>query len=145
MKTKKSYSYTLFLSILVMALFYACKKENNNGVPIVPVDIYIYTSNPSFINLNAVGGWVYITGGARGILVYRKSISEFMAYDRNCTYNSNDPCAIVYVDSSNIIATDTCCNSMFSMVDGTVLQAPAGLPLKTYYTTFDGNVLHIYN
>ena len=145
MKRNKLYSLTVGLSVLMTILFFACKKENDNGVPIVPVDIYIYTSNPSFINLNAVGGWVYITGGARGILVYRKSISEFMAYDRNCTYNSNDPCAIVYVDSSNIIATDTCCNSMFSMGDGTVLQAPAGLPLKTYYTTFDGNVIHIYN
>lgn len=145
MKRKKQYSHILLLAIIAMGLLYACKKENDNGVPIVPVDIYIYTSNPSFINLNAVGGWVYITGGARGILVYRKSISEFMAYDRNCTYNSDDPCAVVYVDLSNIIATDTCCNSMFSMVDGTVLQAPAGLPLKTYYTSFDGNVLHIYN
>lgn len=144
MKTKNSFALLLLLSILLISGFYACKK-NDDSVPIVPVDIYIYTSNPSFINLNAVGGWVYITGGARGILVYRKSISDFMAYDRNCTYNSNDACAVVYVDSSNIIATDTCCNSQFSIVDGTVLQAPAGLPLKTYSTTFDGNVLHIYN
>lgn len=145
MKRKNTYSFALLLAILSITLLYACKKDKDNGIPIVPVDIYIYTSDPSFINLNAVGGWVYISGGARGILVYRKSISEFMAYDRNCTYNSSDPCAVVYVDSSNIIATDTCCNSMFSMVDGTVLQAPAGLPLKAYYTTFNGTVLHIYN
>lgn len=133
----------LFAATTVLT-FDGCKKEDN-GVPIVPVDIYIYTSNPSFINLNAVGGWVYVTGGVRGILVYRKSISEFMAFDRNCTYNSNDACAVVYVDSSNIIATDTCCHSQFSIYDGSVLQAPAGAPLKTYYTTFDGNVIHIYN
>ncbi len=144
MKRKKLLAYSLVFSILIVSLFYACKKDDT-GVPIVAVDIYIYTSNPSFINLNAVGGWVYITGGVRGILVYRKSISEFMAYDRNCTYNSSDPCAVVYVDSSNIIATDTCCNSQFSIYDGTVLQAPAGVPLKAYNTTFDGNVLHIYN
>lgn len=145
MKKKTLYLSVLLLSTFVMTLFYACKKDEPNGVPIVSVDIYIYTTSPSFINLNAVGGWDYITGGVRGILVYRKSISEFMAYDRNCTYNSNDACAIVYVDASNIIATDTCCNSKFSIVDGTVLQAPAGMPLKTYNTTFDGSVLHIYN
>ena len=70
-----------------------------------------------------------------------------MAYDRNCTYHSSDPapCATVYVDSSNIIAVDSCCHSQFSMYDGTVLQTPATLPLKSYHTTFDGNVLHIYN
>ena len=145
MKRKKLFTISLTLFILMAILFYGCKKGDDNGVPIVDVDIYIYTSNPSFINLNAVGGWVYITGGVRGILVYRQSISDFKAYDRNCTYNSNDACAIVYVDASNIIATDTCCNSQFSIYDGSVLQAPAGVPLKTYNTTFDGNVLHIYN
>lgn len=134
-----------FLLLIIVIGFYSCRKENENGVPNTAVDLYLYTSNPSFVNLNAVGGWVYINGGVRGILVYRKSISEFMAYDRNCTYQSNDVCATVYVDSSNIIATDTCCNSQFSIYDGTVLQAPAGMPLKAYNTTFDGTVLHIYN
>lgn len=145
MKRKTFYSAALLCCIVITTLFYSCRKDDANGVPIVSVDIYLYTTNPSFINLNAVGGWVYITGGVRGILVYRKSISEFMAYDRNCTYNSNDACAIVYVDATNIIATDTCCNSQFSIVDGSVLQSPAGMPLKAYNTTYDGNVLHIYN
>lgn len=122
-----------------------CKKDNPNTVPNKAVDIYLYTNNPSFINLNATGGWVYITGGVRGILVYRKSPSDFMAYDRNCTYQSSDACATVIVDATNIIATDTCCHSKFSIFDGSVTQGPAGLPLKAYSTTFDGNVLHIYN
>jgi len=110
-----------------------------------PVDIYIYTSEPSFVNLTAVGGWVYVNGGNRGILVYRKSSSEFMAYDRNCTFQSSNACATIYVDASNIIAVDTCCHSEFSIYDGSVLQTPASLPLKAYNTTFDGNALHIYN
>jgi nitrite reductase/ring-hydroxylating ferredoxin subunit len=142
---KPLFKITLATLLLFLLGFYACKKDKNNAIPNVSVDIYIYTSNPSFINLNAVGGWVYVNGGVRGILVYRKSISEFVAYERNCTYHSDDVTAIVYVDNTNIIATDTTCHSQFSMYDGTVLQAPAGLPLKTYYTTFDGSVLHIYN
>lgn len=139
---KSFLSLTAFLILLSIG---GCKKDVDNGVPITPVDIYLYTNNPSFLNLNGVGGWVYITGGVRGILVYRKSPSEFMAYDRNCTYQSSDPCATVVVDATNILATDTCCHSKFSMYDGSVTQAPAGLPLKTYNTTYDGNVLHIYN
>jgi nitrite reductase/ring-hydroxylating ferredoxin subunit len=138
----------LFLSLtafLILLSLGGCKKDGDNGVPITPVDIYLYTNNPSFVNLNGVGGWVYITGGVRGILVYRKSPSEFMAYDRNCTYQSSDACATVVVDATNILATDTCCHSKFSMYDGSVTQAPAGLPLKAYNTTYDGNVLHIYN
>ncbi|MGZ4156590.1 MAG: hypothetical protein ACXVED_05495, partial [Bacteroidia bacterium] len=123
MKTFLKLSAAIIL--LFLSGFWSCKKDSNNTVPIVAVDIYIYTSNPSFINLNPVGGWVYITGGVRGILVYRKSISEFMAYDRNCTYHSNDLCATIVVDNTNIIAVDTCCHSKFSIYDGTVLQGPA--------------------
>lgn len=136
----------LFLLIFITGIFViSCKKENDNGVPIIAVDIYLYTNNPSFIDLYVIGGWAYIDGGVRGILVYRKSQTEFMAYDRNCTYQSSDPCATVFVDATNILATDTCCHSKFSMYDGSVTQAPAGLPLKAYQTTYDGNVLHIFN
>nr|MBA3705846.1 hypothetical protein [Bacteroidota bacterium] len=67
------------------------------------------------------------------------------AYDRNCTYQSNDACATVWVEANNIMAADTCCHSKFSIFDGNVTQGPAGIPLKAYNTTFDGNVLHIYN
>ena len=61
MKKKTVYTSVLIASILAMTFFYACKKDKDNGVPAVSVDIYIYTSNPSFIDLNAVGGWTYIT------------------------------------------------------------------------------------
>lgn len=140
----KPISY-IILSLLFFLATGSCKKNNDNLIQNVSVDIYIYSNNPSFINLNAIGGWVYITGGVRGILVYRKTNTEFMAYDRNCTYQSGDACAIIFVDPSNIIATDSCCHSQFSLYDGSVLHAPASLPLKAYATTYDGNVLHIYN
>jgi nitrite reductase/ring-hydroxylating ferredoxin subunit len=105
----------------------------------------MYTNNPSFVDVSVVGGWVYITGGVRGILLYRKSNTEFMAYDRNCTYQSSQTCATVYVDATNIQAVDTCCHSRFSIYDGSVYQGPAVLPLKAYRTTYDGNVLHVFN
>jgi len=134
---------TLPLFIIVYAL--SCKKQQDNGVPLTNVDIYLYSSNPSFIDLNAVGGHTYITGGVRGILLYRKSSTEFMAYDRNCTYQSSQPCATVVVDATQILAVDTCCHSKFSLYDGSVTNGPASAPLKAYNTTFDGTVLHIYN
>ncbi len=136
---------TLILFLFGGTLLNCCKKEDDNYIPVVAVDIYLQINNPSNFNIQTTGGWIYINGGVRGILVYRKTSTEFMAYDRNCTYQSNDPCATVIVDNSNIIATDTCCNSKFSLYDGSVVQSPAGLPLKTYNTTFDGSILHIYN
>ncbi|MCW3103644.1 MAG: hypothetical protein JWO09_2084 [Bacteroidetes bacterium] len=135
----------LFYLLLLAFLANSCRKDNNNYIESVPVDIYLYTNNPSFVNVSVVGGWVYITGGVRGILVYRKSNTEFMAYDRNCTYQPSEPCATVVVDNTSIVAVDTCCHSRFSIYDGSVFQGPAAAPLKAYNTTFDGSVLHIYN
>ena len=78
------------LSLIFLAVFVSipsCKKDNaNNPIPDTTVDVYIYISNPSYLSLTAIGGWAYVSGGVRGLLVYRKSNSEFMAYDRNCTY-----------------------------------------------------------
>lgn len=125
----------------------SCKKQQTtSSVPLANVDINLYINTPTYINLNATGGWLYITGGVRGILVYRASSSEFKAYDRNCTYQPSNPCSTVKVDNSNIIIRDSsCCNSAFSIVDGSVIQGPAVLPLKAYNTSFDGNILHIFN
>ncbi len=139
-------SFLSFAFLVIIICIGSCKKDNtNNGIPITQVDIYLYTNNPSFVNLNAIGGWVYVAGGVRGILIYRKSTTEFMTYDRNCTYQSSQPCATVIVDATNILAKDTCCHSKFSIYDGSVTQGPAVIPLKAYNNTFDGNVLHIYN
>ena len=133
--------FIFLLTIILVNL--NCKKQQE-VVPNVSVNIYLSASDPNFINLNAVGGSAYITGGARGIIVYRKSSTEFMAYDRNCTYMPTNPCARVDIDKSTIMATDSCCGSKFLLTDGTVAKGPATIPLKSYRTDFDGNVLHIY-
>jgi nitrite reductase/ring-hydroxylating ferredoxin subunit len=130
--------------IPLLLLITSCKKDDT-GIPYVRVDIYIYTTDPNFVNLNAVGGWVYITGGSRGIIVYRSSNTEFKAYDRHCPYKPEDACGRVEVDSSNIQVVDPCCGSKFLLPDGGVTQGPAGMPLKSYGTSFDGSVLHIYD
>lgn len=125
---------------------FSCKKEGEQKyVPNVYVDIYMYASDPGFVALNAVGGWLYANGGVKGIIVYRKSNTEFMAYDRNCTYQSSNACSKADVDSSNLIIKDACCGSEFLITDGTVLTSPATLPLKQYQTSFDGTTLHIFN
>lgn len=130
--------------LMLMFSLSSCKKENN-GIPYVVVDLYVYTTDPNFVNLNAVGGWVYITGGSRGILVYRSSNTDFMAYERHCPFEPDNTCGRVEVDSSNIIIKDPCCGSEFLITDGLVTKGPASLALTRYQTSFDGSVLHIYN
>ena len=130
--------------ILMGMILFSCKKESDT-IPLVEVNLVIYPNDPQYINLQIVSGWEYITGGSRGLLVYRYGQDEFRAYDRHCTYNPLDECGKVEVDSSNIIVTDLCCGSEFSIIDGIVIKEPAVVPLKQYQTTFDGNALRIFN
>ncbi|MBP9159918.1 MAG: hypothetical protein WAT41_03320 [Flavobacteriales bacterium] len=133
------------LSMSALFLLGGCKKENNIGVPLTNVDININVNLPEYVDLTATGGWVYITGGSQGIIVYRNGPDQFTAMDRHCTYQPENLCK-VYVDDSQVIARDTiCCGSAFLMLDGSVTEGPAALGLKLYHTTFNGTTLHIFN
>jgi nitrite reductase/ring-hydroxylating ferredoxin subunit len=131
----------LFLALTITS----CKPGNPNGVPYVPVNLQLTVSNPEFAPLLAVGGWLYIGGGSRGIIVYRYSPDEFRAYDRHCTFQIEENCRIS-MDNSDIKAVDTeCCGSKFLIVDGAPIDGPAAIALLAYNTQFDGNTLLIYN
>lgn len=131
--------------ITILILFLGCTKEEDQNIPLVRVDTTIYTNNPSFNAISVPGTWTYINGGSRGIIIYRVSNEEFKAYDRHCTYDSGNSCALVSVDGTNITGVDDCCGSTFILTDGSVTQGPASLPLKQYQTSFDGAVLRIFN
>lgn len=136
----------LFLSfaLAIVVLSSSCKKEPQ-GVPYTYVNATIYTSDPQYVQLQSIGGWLYLTGGYRGLLVYRKSQTEFMAYDRACPYKPEDSNELLKVDTSNIIVTDSHCGSKFLITDGSTLQGPSSLPMKAYATSFDGATLRIAN
>jgi nitrite reductase/ring-hydroxylating ferredoxin subunit len=133
------------LYLLFIIIFSSCSKNDNSNIPLVPVNLNLHINDPAYINITVPGGWIYINGGSRGIIVYRLSNDEFNAYDRHCTYDSSNSCALVSVDISNITGLDDCCGSKFILTDGSVTQGPASLPLKQYNTSFNGSVLSIFN
>jgi nitrite reductase/ring-hydroxylating ferredoxin subunit len=135
----------LLLSCLAVALVAGCKKENTSGVPFAGVDITINVNNPSYSDIQVPGGWLYLTGGSLGIIVYRKTLDEFVALDRHCPYLPGDLCRVI-VDESEVIARDTtCCQSAFLIMDGSVTEGPASIGLQQYQTSFNGTLLRIYN
>ncbi|MCB0795502.1 MAG: hypothetical protein KDB88_12260 [Flavobacteriales bacterium] len=126
-------------------LAYGCRRSEPGGTPATLVDIQINVNNPAYNDLAVPGGWLYLTGGSRGIIVYRNSAEQFTAMDRHCPYQPQDFCR-VSVDSSQVIARDSeCCGSRFLIVDGSVTQGPAALGLTQYNTTFNGTTLRIFN
>lgn len=138
-KGKKLLIMFLFLS------FITCNKDSNSNIPFVPVNIVMQTTDPQFIGLNAVNSWIYLIGGSRGIIVFKVSNNQFRAFDRHCTFQPQNTCALVSVETNNISGLDDCCGSRFLITDGSVLNGPAILPLKEYSTSFDGATLRIFN
>ena len=129
----------LFTALLILG----CENEVDN-FPQVDVNLNLYINNPEFFNIETPGGWIYLNGGVAGILLYRKNLDEFIAYDRASTYDPVADCAIT-VDSDNIILKDPCSESEFLITDGSVIQGPASQALKRYNTNFYGNNLSIFN
>lgn len=129
--------------LLIALLLLSCENEVEN-FPQVDVNLNLYINNPEFFNIETPGGWIYLNGGVAGILLYRKNLDEFIAYDRASTYDPIADCAIT-VDSDNIILKDPCSESQFLITDGSVIQGPASQALKRYNTNFYGNNLSIFN
>jgi len=138
---KKSSFYLILLSVLL-----GCRK-NNEQVPNVSVNEYINLSLPSYSNLNAVNNWIYYPAGVKGIIIFRKSTNEFVAYERACTYDPNTSGAVVIMQTNDIDAKDTICGSKFFIYDGSIVNGPASRPLQQYRCTYNisANQLHIYN
>lgn len=136
-----------FFILILLAVGVSCKKNSpQDNAPYVPVDVNINLTLPQYQMLIAPGGWAYAQGGIKGIIVYRRSSTEFVAFDRNCTYNETNSCGSASVDSSNVLINCSCDGSVYNIYDGSVTQGPATLPLRTYNADYDGNnTVHVYN
>lgn len=139
----------IILLVLICVLAVACKKKaqrvQDNGVPYTPINIVIYPNDPLNFKIQTPGGWMYFSGGAGGLIVYRKTTSEFVVLDRTSTYLPDDYGARVKVQSDAFTCKDTISGSKWQIVDGVVMEGPATLPLRLYNNTYDGNALRITN
>lgn len=142
-------SRLLLSALFALLLILACRKDGStDNIPNVAVEIYIPLSLPEFTALNSIGNYVLVSGGYRGIIVFRKSLTEFAAYERACPFDPTAAGSLVEPDSGNVSGVDRKCGSEFLFYDGSVLNGPATRPLKQYRCDFDGNSpgsLHIYN
>ena len=137
---------TVFFVALAAIFVISCnsKPENPNS-PEVNINFIIYPNTLEYQELNAVGGWMYVTAPlpSYGIIIYRYNIDEFRAYER---LSPNDPYACpdnrLYVDLPYVV--DSCLNYKYSILDGSIIEG-SGYPLIQYFTQFDGSALRVYN
>jgi len=139
--------YSYLSVILLFLLFVAgCKKEDPQPqIPEVYVNFFINPNSTEYLELNAPGGWVYVTGGYRGILLYRLTMSEFLAFERTCPYDPEHSGARVEVEESGATCVCPVCSSKYILLDGSPFEGPSPYLMKQYRTTYDGTLLYVYN
>ena len=136
---------SIFIFICITVFIYGCKKDNKNNAPYV--DFYIDLTSIQYSALNHNGGYMYLTGGFQGILVYRLTEDTYYAYDRQCTLKS-DTCHPLIIDNTGFYAFDTKCKSKYLIIDGygAPQSGPSKVPLIHYQAIYDGvKNLHITN
>jgi hypothetical protein len=142
----KNKSFGVIFIFLIFTSLWHCKTAKD-PIPNVYVNFEIYLGDANYNALQTIGNYVYVTGGVKGILLYRKSADEITAFERACPYDPD--CGKVYVDASGFTASDKdCCHSEFLLLmDGAVSKGPAQFPLKIYSSQFNmnTNVLKVTN
>lgn len=163
MKTKRLH---LLILLILLPFLQACHEypENPNR-PVLPYPITIYPNTQQYYELNFVGNWLYITSEiestSRGIIVYRQSANEFLAYDR-LPPNEPDACTDIYGNTTRMVVdfpfvVDRCNNAYYNILNGQIIVATPDkipnfptdgtvvYPLIQYHTTYDGVKLTISN
>lgn len=157
----------VLLILFVTVAFHGCGKYPVNPYyPNAYINITINLNQVAYYDLRTVSGYVYLTSDpmstSRGIIVYRKTMDEFVAYDRlppnepnACTDNQGNTTRLV-VESPFVV--DHCNNAYYNILNGDIIineeygMTPAFptdnvpvYPLIQYHTVFDGTELRIYN
>lgn len=136
---------SILLTLLLLGAFFSCDKDDKERVPNIYTNFMIDIGTGQYTELQLIGGWVYVTGGYRGIILYRNTLEEIVALDRTSTYKPETLGIQVVVEPGNLIAADTVNGMKYLLMDGSVIEGPVSTPLKRYRTSFDGTTLHVYN
>jgi len=137
----------IFVSTLALILIFSqsCDPDTSDDpIPYVPFqDVVINLTLPSNIGLASDGGYMYVNGGVRGLIIYRKTSTSYIAYERNCTYHPNEAGSTVDLQPQFQRMYDSFCGSAFRFEDGRPIEGPATRNLQQYQTTLSGTTLTI--
>ena len=144
-KNKAMKINTLLIVAALLAGLTSCGGDHLCYTPIGPTNFSIEPNSASYSNLNHVGGYLYLTGGHRGVVVVRTGLDEFVAYERTCP-NDSTTAVEISADYGEAILECPECHSLFSVyADGAPMNGNVSpCPLYKYSTTYDGRDLWVY-
>lgn len=149
---KKTFSIISFFILLTFSLLNinSCNTQDTvSCFPNAPVNVSINLNLPGYFNLNQTGGWIYLniegSTGTRGLIVVRRSDTQFQVYDRNAPHICPDNNTTLEVkDNLSIICPKD--NATWLLLTGNP-TAVANIPPKTYPYNYNPSTkdLNIYN
>ncbi len=138
----------LSATFIILLLILGCGKDKQPQIPYRYVSLQLYPNSLDYIS---VGGYLVkdnvgdIPVGYKGIIIYRPLPDEFVVFERCCPYDPEAAGARVVVDAGGSTCTDPVCNSKFILYNGSPYEGPSPFSLMQYHTSYDGEVLQIYN
>lgn len=159
---KKNILLLLVSILLLLSGNTSCKKNPiNPNIPEVNIYYRIEPNSTIFLELNTIGGWIYLDEipgivvpyPSRGIIVYREDINIFKAYERQppnnpfecCDPDNSTICSTLIVGDNYPFVKDTCNDNMYQLLDGTLFSGVGEYSLIQYRTSYDGVYLTISN
>ncbi|MCU7619147.1 hypothetical protein NZ698_18360 [Chryseobacterium sp. PBS4-4] len=139
---KKTFSIISIFILLTFSLLNlnSCNTQDTvSCFPNAPVNVSINLNLPAYNNLNQTGGWIYLnlegSTGTRGLIVVRRSDTQFMAYDRNAPHICPDNNTTLEVKNGlSIICPKD--NAEWLLLTGDP-TAVANVPPKTYLYNYN--------
>lgn len=134
----------LLIYFIVLMVVSCTPDFSDDDIPWQPFDVININLNlPEFIRLKMDGSYLYIPGGVRDLILYRKNASNYITYERNCSFQPNSACATVDVHVSTLYMLCSCCSSTFDLTTGYPTGGQAWRPLRKYATSLNGSQLTI--
>lgn len=137
----------MFKNITIYLLFFSllsCSSNENleNCIQSLPLNITSDLNNPSLINVQIPGGYAFLNGGNKGILLFNKNGTDFVAFDRLCpTRDCNEPMTF-----ENRLLTCSCDNGTYSVDFGGAPQKEGfQCPAIEYRVIVNGSTIRITN
>ena len=142
----------LLILIGLLPFLHGCTPiQQNPNRPILLSPITIYPNTLQYQELNFISGWLYITADvestSRGIIVYRQSETEFLAYDR-MPPNEPDACTDSHGNTTRMVVDFLNGQIIIrepDMIPSFPTDGTAVYPLIQYHTSYDGSRLTITN
>jgi Rieske Fe-S protein len=135
----------LFFLISILLIFQGGCDKQEEYIPYVSVNFYI-TINPELATVGVMGYYIQEGEGVNGILILRRDVEVYEAYDLTCTYLPFEQKCRINMDNTGYFPVCPCCQSEFNLLNyGYPAKGPAKRPLKQYRVHRSGNFLQITN